>query len=216
MPIGPRPPVQGAQESGLRRPGREPREARGASPGGPFADQVIAKEISRGLAITDQASFSASTSFVIQPDQDLTLILRSLRATPLRRNSLILTITSPRTKLPNSGGKRPSRRTSRVQKRFLTAIILSSKPARHIRAHTDGRALALRTNVLLVLIPHCTTTFTPQVQPASLLVLPRPGLPFGNATALWVKRSFAQAEIFRRNLPNTGATLGRTARRNLS
>src|ERR1700727_1562169 len=50
------------------------------------------------------------------------IILRSLRGTPLRRNSLILTITPPRTKLPNSGRKRPSRRASRVQKRFLTAI----------------------------------------------------------------------------------------------
>src|ERR1700722_3777638 len=50
------------------------------------------------------------------------MILRSLRGTPLRRNSLLLTITSPRAKLPNSGRKRPSRRTSRVQKRFLTAI----------------------------------------------------------------------------------------------
>src|SRR5271156_5042209 len=38
------------------------------------------------------------------------------------RNSLILAIASPRTKLPNSGRKRPSRRASRVQKRFLTAI----------------------------------------------------------------------------------------------
>src|ERR1700733_15894761 len=45
-----------------------------------------------------------------------------MRRTPLRRNSLILTITSPRTKLPNSGRKRPSRRASSVQKRFLTAI----------------------------------------------------------------------------------------------
>src|SRR6202035_3051678 len=50
------------------------------------------------------------------------IILRSLRETPLRRNSLILAIASPRTKLPNSGRKRPSRRASRVQKRFLTAI----------------------------------------------------------------------------------------------
>ena len=50
------------------------------------------------------------------------MILRSLRRTPLPRNSLILAIASPRTKLPNSGRKRPSRRRSRVQKRFLTAI----------------------------------------------------------------------------------------------
>src|SRR5271156_4211953 len=38
------------------------------------------------------------------------------------RNSLILAIASPRTKLPNSGRKRPSRRASRVPKRFLAAI----------------------------------------------------------------------------------------------
>jgi hypothetical protein len=50
------------------------------------------------------------------------MTLRSLRGTPLRRNSLIVTITSPRAKLPNSGINRPSRRTTRVQKRFLTAI----------------------------------------------------------------------------------------------
>ena len=76
-----------------------------------------------GRAITDKASFSASTSFVIAARSGSdAIILRSLRGTPLRRNSLILTITSPRTKLPNSGRKRPSRRASRVQKRFLTAI----------------------------------------------------------------------------------------------
>src|ERR1700729_120262 len=51
------------------------------------------------------------------------MILRSLRGTPLRRNSLNLAITSPRVKLPNSGRKSPSRRASRVQKRFLTAIV---------------------------------------------------------------------------------------------
>jgi hypothetical protein len=50
------------------------------------------------------------------------MILRSPRRTPLRRHSLIWAIASPRTKLPNSGQKRPSRRASRVQKRFLTAI----------------------------------------------------------------------------------------------
>jgi hypothetical protein len=50
------------------------------------------------------------------------MILRSLRETPLRRDSLIFAIASPRTKLPNSGQKRPSRRMTRVQKRFLVAI----------------------------------------------------------------------------------------------
>jgi hypothetical protein len=48
--------------------------------------------------------------------------LRSLRRTPLSRHSLIFAIASPRTKLPNSGQKRPSRRMTRVQKRFLVAI----------------------------------------------------------------------------------------------
>jgi hypothetical protein len=89
----------------------------------PCATPIIAKEISRGRAITDYASFSASTSFVIAARSGSdAIILRSLRGIPLRRNSLILTITSPRAKLPNSGRKRPSRRASRVQKRFLTAI----------------------------------------------------------------------------------------------
>jgi hypothetical protein len=36
------------------------------------------------------------------------MILRSMRRIPLRRRSLILAIASPRTKLPNSGKKRPS------------------------------------------------------------------------------------------------------------
>jgi hypothetical protein len=51
------------------------------------------------------------------------MILRSQRRTPLRRHSLIFAIASPRTKLPNSGQKRPSRRMTRVQKRFLTVTI---------------------------------------------------------------------------------------------
>jgi hypothetical protein len=55
------------------------------------------------------------------------MILRSLRGIPLRRNSLILTITSPRTKLPNSGIKRPSRRMTRVQKRFLAVAIFTHR-----------------------------------------------------------------------------------------
>src|SRR6202044_391069 len=68
-------------------------------------------------------SFSASASFVIAARSGSEArILRSLRGTALPRKSLILTITSPRAKLPNSGRKRPSRRAGRVQKRFLTAI----------------------------------------------------------------------------------------------
>ena len=55
------------------------------------------------------------------------MILRSLRGTPLRRNSLILTITSPRTKLPNSGIKRPSRRVTRIPKRFRTFLIFAHR-----------------------------------------------------------------------------------------
>jgi hypothetical protein len=64
------------------------------------------------------------------------MILRSPRRTPLRLNSLILAIASPRTKLPNSGRKRPSRRMSRVQKRFLTAIFF----------HRNRRAIFERGN----------------------------------------------------------------------
>src|SRR6185437_6357981 len=71
-------------------------------------------------------SFSASTSFVIAARSGSdAMIFRSLRRTPLSRNSLILAIASPRTKLPNSGIKLPSRRTSRVQNRFLAAIVLN-------------------------------------------------------------------------------------------
>jgi hypothetical protein len=57
------------------------------------------------------------------------MILRSLRQTPLRRHSLILAIASPRTKLPNSE-KRPSRRMTRVQKRFLTVAIFFHRSRR--------------------------------------------------------------------------------------
>ena len=60
------------------------------------------------------------------------MILRSLRRTPLRRHSLILAIASPRTKLPNSGQKRPSRRMTRVQKRFLTVAIFVHRSRRAI------------------------------------------------------------------------------------
>jgi hypothetical protein len=55
------------------------------------------------------------------------MILRSLRRTPLSRHSLIFAIASPRTKLPNSGQKRPSRRMTRVQKRFLTVAIFAHR-----------------------------------------------------------------------------------------
>jgi hypothetical protein len=60
------------------------------------------------------------------------MILRSLRQTPLRRHTLILAIASPRTKLPNSGEKRPSRRMTRVQKRFLTVAIFFHRSRRAI------------------------------------------------------------------------------------
>jgi hypothetical protein len=60
------------------------------------------------------------------------MILRSLRQTPLHRHSLILAIASPRTKLPNSGEKRPSRRMTRVQKRFLTVAIFFHRSRRAI------------------------------------------------------------------------------------
>jgi hypothetical protein len=55
------------------------------------------------------------------------MILRSLRRTPLSRHSLIFAIASPRTKLPNSGQKRPSRRMTRVQKRFRTVAIFAHR-----------------------------------------------------------------------------------------
>ena len=80
-------------------------------------------EVNPCQAAANYASFSASTSLAIAARSGSdAIIFRSTRRTPLRRNSLILAIASPRTKLPNSGRKRPSRRTSRVQKRFLTAI----------------------------------------------------------------------------------------------
>jgi hypothetical protein len=68
------------------------------------------------------------------------MILRSLRRTPLRRHSLILAIASPRTKLPNSGRKRPSRRMSRVQKRFLTGAIFFHRSRRAILERGDARS----------------------------------------------------------------------------
>jgi hypothetical protein len=60
------------------------------------------------------------------------MILRSSRRTPLRRHSLILAIASPRTKVPNSGQERPSRRMTRVQKRFLTVAIFFHRNRRAI------------------------------------------------------------------------------------
>jgi hypothetical protein len=68
------------------------------------------------------------------------MILRSLRQIPLRRHSLILPIASPRTKLPNSGQKRPSRRMTRVQKRFLTVEIFSHRGRRAIFERTYARS----------------------------------------------------------------------------
>jgi hypothetical protein len=68
------------------------------------------------------------------------MTLRSLRGTPLRRNSLILTITSPRAKLPNSGIKRPSRRMTRVQKRFLTVAIFFHRGRRAVFERGDTRS----------------------------------------------------------------------------
>src|ERR1700722_6850520 len=68
------------------------------------------------------------------------MILRSLRRTPLRRHSLILAIASPRTKLPNSGQKRPSRRMTSVQKRFLTVAIFFHRSGRAIFERTYARS----------------------------------------------------------------------------
>jgi hypothetical protein len=70
------------------------------------------------------ASLSAATASSIAAcsGSDAT-ILRSERRTPLRRHSLISSMTSPRTKLLNSGTKKPSWRTARVQYRRLGLII---------------------------------------------------------------------------------------------
>jgi hypothetical protein len=86
---------------------------------------VLSKRRGRALRTPTTPRPASASASAMTPTVRLSLnycILRSPRGTPLRRNSLILTITSPRTKLPNSGRKRPSRRASRVQKRFLTAI----------------------------------------------------------------------------------------------
>jgi hypothetical protein len=55
------------------------------------------------------------------------MILRSLRGTPLRRNSLILTITSPRTKLPNST------LVIRRDGRFIPGRLLDARPRQRAR-----------------------------------------------------------------------------------
>jgi hypothetical protein len=68
------------------------------------------------------------------------MILRSLRETPWRRHSLIFAIASPRTKLPNSGQKRPSRRMTRVQKRFLTVAIFAHRGRRATFERGDARS----------------------------------------------------------------------------
>jgi hypothetical protein len=88
-----------------------------------------------------QASFRASRSFAIaaRSGSDAT-ILRSLRRTPLSRHSLIFAIASPRTKLPNSGQKRPSRRMTRVQNRFLTVAIFAHRGRRATFQRGDARS----------------------------------------------------------------------------
>jgi hypothetical protein len=68
------------------------------------------------------------------------IILRSVRGTPFRRNSLILTIASPRTKLPNSGQKRQPRRMTRVQKRCLTVDIFAHRDRRAKFERGDARS----------------------------------------------------------------------------
>ena len=68
------------------------------------------------------------------------MILRSLRHTPLRRHSLILAIASPRTKLPNSGEKRPSWRMTRVQNRFLTLAIFAHRSGSATFERGDARS----------------------------------------------------------------------------
>jgi hypothetical protein len=68
------------------------------------------------------------------------MILRSLRRTPLSRHSLIFAIASPRTKLPNSGQKRPSRRMTRVQNRFLTVAIFAHRGRRAAFERGDARS----------------------------------------------------------------------------
>jgi hypothetical protein len=88
-----------------------------------------------------QASFRASRSFAIaaRSGSDAT-ILRSLRRTPLSRHSLIFAIASPRTKLPNSGQKRTSRRMTRIQNRFLTVAIFAHRGRRAAFQRGDARS----------------------------------------------------------------------------
>ena len=95
----------------------------------------------RDRRIYTQASFRAPRSFAIAARSGSdAMILRSVRQTPLRRHSLILAIASPRTKLPNSGRKRPSRRMTRVQKRFLTIAIFAHRGRRATFERGDTRS----------------------------------------------------------------------------
>jgi hypothetical protein len=68
------------------------------------------------------------------------MTLRSTRGTPLTRNSLIFSIASPRTKLPNSGQKRPRRRMTRVRKRCLAVAIFAHRDRRAIFERGDTRS----------------------------------------------------------------------------
>ena len=78
-----------------------------------------------------QAPFSAATAFSIasRSGSDAT-IFKSERRIPFRRLPLISKMTSPRTKLPNSGTKRPSWRTARIQYRRLGLIIIANRGRR--------------------------------------------------------------------------------------
>src|ERR1700722_4779390 len=115
-----------------------PREARGAPPdhGCPFLQLRSFRRKSQAVALSPiKRAFRASRSLAIAARSGSdAIILRSLRGTPLRRNSLILTITSPRTKLPNLGKKAPLTTGEQSPEAFPDCHILSSRPARHIRA----------------------------------------------------------------------------------
>ena len=85
----------------------------------------------RAFASALQAPFSAATAFSIasRSGSDAT-IFKSERRIPFRRLPLISKMTSPRTKLPNSGTKRPSWRTARIQYRRLGLIIIVNRGRR--------------------------------------------------------------------------------------
>src|ERR1700677_2746486 len=68
------------------------------------------------------------------------MTLRSPRGTPLGRHSLILSIASPRTRLPNSGQKRPPRRMTGVQKRCLAVAIFAHRSRRAAFERGDARS----------------------------------------------------------------------------